>query len=305
MRDVTHISDSIKHSQPQIDELKAALKKAQQEVSAERKARQKAEESAAYLNNCSKEIRHSLATLQYRYETRMKQVHELKLEKQNILAEREGDDQRREKLQAENITLKDQQLQLQEELHTARDALKNSGNSSIAELELARETARTATDDAHRLQTSVDNIRKDFDFTRSAYQDASTKAAEYASQVSDLESANAELKHQASDERRRLAALNHSENRKRDLGRIAELEAELRNLSAVVGRVEEENKALRKGRGGVATRGSSAQPGAGAASPRPGSRGGSPAPGALLGANTHQFHVAPVGGRASALRNER
>jgi chromosome segregation ATPase len=319
LRDITHISESTKNSQSQIDELKIALRKAQQEATEERKARMVADDSAAYSRDRSKEIIQSLGDLQSRYEKRMKQVHELGHEKQRILTEREADNQRREKLQADNIALKDQRIVLQEELRTARDALLASTNPSIAELESARSTARNATEEAHRLQATITNLRRDFEFTRSQYQDASTKAAEFASQVSDLEAQNAELKRQASDERRKLAELNYKEDRKRDLARIEALERELGNREAVLRRAEEENKALRKGRG-VTTRGSSVQPGGGGAgglggngSPRTvggGSRAGSPALGALVGmgvgagggvANAY----GPVGGRASVLRNER
>lgn len=312
---MTHISESVRHSQSHIDELKLALKKAQQEATEERKARVKAEESASYAEAHLKETRQSLSELQYRYETRTKQVHELKRSTQKLHVDLETSNQRLEKLQTDTIALKDQRLQLQEELREARDALKSSVVPGIAELELAREQARTAASQAQQLRTSLDNLRRDFDFTGSQYQDASTKAADLAAQVSELESANAELKRQASDERRRLAELNYREDRKRDLAKIDELEAELANREIVLKRVEEEVKALRKGRG-VQTRGSSVQPRdvgmlAGGASPRPGaaagggnggSRAASPALGAIGGVGGS---YGPVGGRASVLRNER
>ena len=309
LRDMTHISDSMKNSQSHIDELKIALKKAHLEATEERKARLKAEESATYSQNRLTEISQSLGEVQHRYETRTKQVHELKNEKQRFLSEREIDNRRRERLLAENIALKDQRVQYQEELRAVRDVLKTSTIPGLAELEQARDEARRATDEALRLQSSADNSRRDFEFTLSQYQDASIKAVELVSQISDLEAANAELTRQASDERRRLAELNYKEDRKRDLARIAELEAEKRNLEGVLRRVEEENKALGKGRG-VATRGSSVQPGGGSPRPGGGSRAGSPALGTtgLLGGGGSNAHVhahVPVGGRARALRNER
>lgn len=284
----------------------------QQEAIEESKTRLKAEEMAIYTEARLKEIRQSLGDLQYRYETRTKQVHELKRSTQKLHLDLETSNQRLEKLQTDTMALKDQWLQLQEELRETRDALKSSAVPGVAELEVAREQARAATSQVQQLQTSLNNLRRDFDFTGSQYQDASTKAADLAAQVSELESANAELKRRASDERRNLAGLNYREDKKRDLTKIAELEAELANRESVLRRVEEEVKALRKGRG-VQTRGSSVQPRdvgmlGGGASPRPGapggggSRAGSPALGAIgvVGGN----HPA-VGGRASALRNER
>lgn len=305
LRDTTHISDSIKNSQSQIDELKIALKRSHQEAAEERKERLKAEESVVYSQDRLKAIQQSLGGLQHRYETRTKQIHELQNEKQKIVQEREASDQRLEKLQTDNIALKDQRLQLQEELQAARNALQHNTIPGIAELEAAHSAARTATSESAGLRTSLTNLRRDFEFTRSQYQDASTKAADLASQVSDLESQNLDLNRQASDERRRLAELNYRGDRKRDVARIEELELELGNREAVLTRVEEEVKALRKGRG-VTTRGSSMQPrdvGMGGASPRNGgngSRAGSPALGGTVGGN-HGL----VGGRASALRNER
>lgn len=312
---MTHISDSLKnsHSQSQIGELKQALRKAQQEASEERKGRLQAEEATTYTHARIKEITQSLGELQYRYESRTKQVHELKHDKQRSLTEREAVSLRLEKLQSENIALKDQRLRLQEELSRARDALTRSTIPGIAELEATRALARQAADESSRLRSSLANTRHDFEFTRSQYQDASTTAAELAAQVSELESQNAELKRLASDERRRLAELNYREDRKRDLARVEELEMLLGNREVVLARVEEELKGLRKGRG-VVTRGSSVQPGSGVGggsgtgSPRLGgggfSRAGSPALGGGAGGGNGHAH-GPVGGRASVLRNER
>lgn len=302
-REVAHISDAIKDPQPQVEELKSALKKARQEAAEEAKARLKAEESTAYFRDRLKEITQSLGEVQLRYETRVKQVHELRIEKQRIQTEREADQRRQEQLLADNIALKDQRFQFQEELRAARETLKSSTTPGVAELEAAREAARKATEESVRLTTSMDNSRRDFEFTRSQYQDASSKAAEYASQVSELENKNADLKRQANDERRRLAEMNYRENRKRDMARIGELEAELKNLEVSLQRAEEENKALRKGRAGVTTRGSSVQPGVLGGG---GSRAASPAPGVGAGCGGSTVHVhAGVGGRASTLRNER
>jgi hypothetical protein len=113
-------------------------------------------------------------------------------------------------------------------------------------------------------------------------------------QVSELESLITDLKRQASDEKRRLKELNYKNDLEQHLARVLNLELMLKNRDTMLQRKEEELKALRKGRG-VATRGSSVQPG----SPRlAGSRAGSPAPG-LLAPSTH------VVNRASALRHER
>lgn len=243
------ISDTIKTSQSQIDELKSTLKKTQLELAEERKARQLAETDATYSRTRLQEITQSLSALQHRYETRMKQVHELKNAAKRTLTERSTDHQRHEKLQSENLALKDQHLHLQSDLTAARTALQSSTNPTIAELESARFSARTATSTVHRLETSLSNLRHDFDFTRSQYQAASTAAADSAAEVAELQARNEELERKASDERMKLAELNTKEARKMDLDRIEELEVLLRNREGVLRRVEEEVRVLGRGEG--------------------------------------------------------
>jgi hypothetical protein len=291
--DVTHISDSMRASQSQMEDLRAALRKAEQNLAQETKARHVAEELLTSKEKQLEELKISLGDLQTRYETRMKSSHQLKREHQKLQMEKEAIEKRQEKLSADNVVLKEQVAQLQAEVREARDALKTGGGIA-GDLEIANEEVRRLTEKNLALEKSAANTRKDFEFTRSQYQEASTKAAEFAAQISELESQIAHLKRQASDEKRRLKELNYKNDLEQHLARVLNLELMLKNRDTMLQRKEEELKTLRKGRG-VATRGSSVQPG----SPRPtGSRGGSPAPG-LLGPNTHAVN------RASALRHER
>jgi chromosome segregation ATPase len=291
--DITHISDSMKVSQSQMEDLRAALRKAEQNLAQETKARTAAEELVTSKEKQLEELKLSLGNLQTRYETRMKSSHQLKREHQKLQMEKEAIEKRQEKLSADNLVLKEQLAQLQTEAGEAREALK-AGGGIAGDLEIAKEEVRRLTEKNLSLEKSSANTRKDFEFTRSQYQEASTKAAEFAMQISELESQITDLKRQASDEKRRLKELNYKNDLEQHLARVLNLELMLKNRDTMLQRKEEELKALRKGRG-VATRGSSVQPG----SPRPaGSRAGSPAPG-LLAPSTHAVN------RASALRHER
>jgi chromosome segregation ATPase len=290
---VTHISDSIKDSQSQIEDLRAALQRTEQTLADEIKTRTDAEELLAGKEKQLEEITSSLGDLQTRYEIRMKLSHKLRRENQKLQIEKESIEKRNGKLSADNIALKDQYMQLRSELLEAREAIK-AGGGAVADIEIAKEEVRRLTDKNMSLEKSNANTRKDFEFTRSQYQEASNAAAELATQVKQLESQSTDLKHRASDEKRRLKELNYKTDLEQHITRILELELLLKNRDTILQRKEEELRTLKKGRG-VATRGSSVQPG----SPRlAGSRAGSPAPG-LLGPGTYAVS------RASALRHER
>jgi chromosome segregation ATPase len=290
---VTQVSDSIKDPQSQMDDLRAVLHMTEQKRAEESRARIAAEELLASKERQLEEIKLSLGNLQTRYETRMKLSHKLRRENQTLQMEKEGIEKRHEKIAADSTVLKEQYAHLRGELQEAREALK-AGGGSVAEMEMAKEEVHRLTEKNASLEKSYANMRKDFEFTRSQYQEASTAAAESANHVRELEAQSTDLKREASDEKRRLKELNYKADLERHLARVLELELILKNRDTMLQRKEEELKAVKKSRG-VATRGSSVQPG----SPRPtGSRGGSPAPG-LLGPSSHAVN------RASALRHER
>lgn len=289
----THISDSIRDSQSQVENLRQALRKAEHDAAEEKKARITAEVESADKAKLLEDISRSLGELQTRYETRMKSSHQLKKDNQKLQHEKEVIEKRQEKLLSDIAAVREQERKTKVELAEAREALV-AGGGSVAELELYKAEVRRLTEKNSSLERSAANTRKDFEFTRSHYQEASTAAADLARQNAELGTQNADLTRRASDEKRRLNEVNYKTDLEQHLARILELELVLKNREVMLQRKEEELKALKKGRG-VATRGSSVQP----SSPRPaGSRGGSPAPG-LLGSGIH------TGNRASALRNER
>ena len=291
--EMTHVSDSVRNSQSQLELARHELEMTRGRFADAEKAKSTTEEELAKKQKQLDEHVLSLEALQHRYETRMKQSHEEKNSLQKLQVERDVVQKRLEKSLADNLVLKDQQARQKAELATSRQELA-AGGGTMADVEIARAEARSLLEENTSLEKSIANMRRDFEFTRQQYQEASTVAAENGSRVMELESENVQLQQQARDEKRKLKELNFESDVQRYLSRIDQLELMLHNRDIMLQRKEDELKAIRKGRG-VSTRGTSVQPG----SPRPsGSRGASPAPG-LLAPGVH----AP--NRASALRNER
>lgn len=292
---MTPVPESLSANEPgdmkaRIEELERELNAVRAELIVEKNARSFAESARSAAERKEEEWRTSLAGLQRRYEKRVKQAHKLQRSNEVLLSAVENGKARVEKLNTEGIAVRNQLAITKTELVSAREDLKATGGD-IAALEHARNEARTAAAQAKSLEKSLDSIKRDFDFTRSQYQDVSNKAVEFASKVSNLEAENATLQQKASDEARKLKELNFKTSTDRYLGRIEQLELEKRTREILLKKQDEELKGVKRTRG-VQTRGSSAQP---PGSPGPRSRQGSP----VLG------HLAAVGSRASVLRNER
>lgn len=278
-------------------------KKLRTELAQEKDAREKAEKERDYVKKQSDDWRLAHAALLRRYETRKTKSHELEKEHTTLLKTMESKKTRQERTMEENAALKEKLKGLQQELSTIREAIK-SGGGDAATTEIAREEARTLLAKNMNLEKVLENTRKDFEFTREQYQNASSKAAEFAAQVRDLEEEVMNLSKQASDEKRRLKEVNHQQSLNDHLSKIAELEQERRTKDVLLKKLEEENRQLKRNRG-VQTRGSSVQPpgSPGLEAPSSGrgprSRQGSPAPGLL------PHHGNTIANRGSLLRHER
>lgn len=279
-----------------LEQLQQSLEALKAELALERDARRKAEESRNYAQQRLEEWTGSLADLQRRYERRTAKSHKLEKSNKALLTTIENGKARQERHANDNTSLKEQVKQLQADLNSARTEMKNGGGD-LAALEDAREEARASVAKVTVLERSLDNTKRDFEFTRQQYQQASNRAAELANQVSELESQEAELKAQAADEKRKLKEMNFQEGVNKHLSRIEELELEKKSREAMIKKMEEEIRNLKKNRG-VQTRGSSVQP---PGSPGPRSRQASPASGFLAPVAPRE-HIA---NRASALRHER
>ena len=277
------------------------VKKLQADLAVEKEARQAAEKERDHVKDQLEEWRRDHASLQRRYEVRMTKCHALDKEKAKLLKTVENNKTTHERSVESNSVLRQKNTELQKELALTREELKAGGGDG-AVLEVAREQARILTAKNASLEKSLENTRRDFEFTRSQYQNASNQAAELASQNTDLEKENVTLSKQASDEKRRLRAINSEEATSRHLAKITELELERKSRDLLIKKIEEENRQLKRNRG-VQTRGSSVQPPGSPNIDGPATRGtrsrqGSPAPGLFAAAHRGAE-------RGSLLRNER
>ncbi|KAJ9604723.1 hypothetical protein H2200_010837 [Cladophialophora chaetospira] len=299
LRDSLDASTATSEPSQLLLQLQEQVKKLQTDLLAEREARQAAEQARDHAKEQLTEWQRDHAGLQRRYEKRMTKCHELDREKTRLLKAIENNKARHERTIEDNMSLRQKNIELQKQLTTIREEIK-AGGGDAATLETAREEARTLLVKTTILEKSLENTRKDFEFTRSQYQNASTRATELAGQVTELEAENEILTKQASDEKRRLRMKNHELATAQHIAKIDQLERERKSKDALLRRVEEENRQLKRNRG-VQTRGSSVQP---PGSPgmdgghRTRSRHSSPAPGLVPPAH----RVAVVGG--SSLRNE-
>ncbi|KAL8711453.1 MAG: hypothetical protein Q9220_004111 [cf. Caloplaca sp. 1 TL-2023] len=228
----------------------------------------------------------SLSSLQTRYENKNRSHRHLDLEKTDLLASLEKSKQKLETQSTELAHLKTLRKTLESDLEGARADLLASSTPDIARIAVAESSARASATELATLTKKTDNLTSDLDFTRSAYQSASTSAADLAAQVTTLTSQLEIAERKAGGEAVRLATINRDTAVKDARRQVRVFKAMLEERERYVRRKEEEIVELKGRRAGkgVVTRGGSVQPGVAGGeggkggkmgSPR-GSRGGSP-----------------------------
>lgn len=234
----------------------------------------------------------SLSALQTRYESKDRAHQTLHLQNSDLGSSLAAALDKQIAQSAEITALRAAKTQIATDLERTRNDLLTPPHAhpDMTRIAAAESHARDALSANETLTRKIASLTSDLDFTRAAYQSASTSAADLAAQVATLETDLAAATRKASGEAARLAALNRD-------NAVAEARREMRTLKTmmeererVCRRKEEEIETLkgRRGRGvvggGVVTRGGSAQPAGGlqGKSPR-GSRGGSPL-GGVVGA---------------------
>ncbi|EXJ93600.1 hypothetical protein A1O1_01992 [Capronia coronata CBS 617.96] len=304
LRDALEAGHAPGDASSQLAQLEELLNKLQADLVTEKEGRKKAEAERNHVQEQLDQWKKDHAALQRRYEKRMTKCHDLESGNKKLLKTIENNKARQERVAEDNSNLKKKVAELRGELTSVRDEIKAGGGDAAA-LEAAREEARTLLAKNTHLEKSLENTRKDFEFTRAQYQDASNKAAEFATQVRELEEKVTHLTKEAGDEKRRLKEANFEASIKRHLAKISELELERKSKDTLLRKLEEENRALKRNRG-VQTRGSSVQPPGspgldGHVGRGPRSRPSSPAPGLFASGGHHS------GGsnRGSLLRHER
>ncbi|KAI3128692.1 hypothetical protein CBS147326_6717 [Penicillium roqueforti] len=257
-------------------------------IHASEKAQLQAELARA--NSGFREMERALGILQHRYESRTKELHVTRQERDRVVEHKPSLEQRVEKQKETISSLKQERAELKRELDEARQALKNGGGSN-AELEMAREEIRRLTKENSNLERKAEFEKNQSEYTREQYQTASTAAAQSGTENRHLATENERLKRKAESNAVQLRELHMKDESVRHLARIEELELTLASRDEFLQRKEEELREIRKNR--PSTRSTSTQP----RSPKwAGSRPTSPGVG--HNGNGNGGH----GGRGSALR---
>jgi Chromosome segregation ATPases len=257
-------------------------------IHASEKAQLQAE--LAQANSRFQEIERSLGILQHRYETRAKELHATRQERDRVTESKPSLEQRVEKQKETISSLKEERTELKRELDEARKALKNGGGST-AELETAHEEIRRLVKENLNLERKAEFEKNQSEYMREQYQTASTAAAQSGTESRLLAAENEKLKRKAESNVVQLRELHMKDESVRHLARIEELELTLATRDEFLRRKEDELREIRKNR--PSTRSTSTQP----RSPKwAGSRPTSPGVGHNGNGN------GGLGGRGSALR---
>ncbi|KAL2825969.1 class II histone deacetylase complex subunits 2 and 3-domain-containing protein [Aspergillus cavernicola] len=198
-----------------------------------------------------------LESLQHRYETRTKDLHKVRQERDRLLEARTTSEQRLEKQKEDLTKLKDERTQLRHELEQAREALK-TGGGDMAELEKAREEIRRLTKENASLERKSEYEHKQAEYTREQYQTASNVAAQSSNELRQSKEENESLKRKVAGEATQLRELNMRNDESRHLSRVEELEALVSSREELLRKKEDELREIRKNR--PSTRSTSTQP---------------------------------------------
>lgn len=184
------------------------------------------------------------------------------------------------KARTEILALKGERGTLQNELAAARLELVSHPNPATREPAIKDARIRDLETEVLAKGKKIDNLTKDWELTKRLWTDASAAAATATQELADLQEKQPELHRKAAETEQKRRELARDATIKELRKEIAIQEATVKSREKLICRKEEQIAELKRGRGGVQTRGSSAQP----RSPRGGSRGASPAAGMLGGA---------------------
>lgn len=205
----------------------------------------------------SKERINGWEDLQHRYEGQNNELHKIRKERDDLLADKTKAEQKAVKQQDEITKLKDERTQLKHDLQSARNDLKDEGGLK-EELEILREKNRKLSEDYSKLEKSVEYEKKQAEGARRAYQDASHHAGMLKNETTTLQERNAHLQSQVDAEAVKLSELKKQNDESKHLARVKELEQTLETRETLLRKKEEELRNIRNNR--PATRATSTQP---------------------------------------------
>ncbi|CAG8014630.1 unnamed protein product [Penicillium olsonii] len=239
-----------------------------------------------------RELEKTLGSLQHRYETRTNEFHKTRQERDHLTKSKSTSEERVEKQMNIISKLKEERLELNNQLAEARKALKDGGGTA-AEMETLREEIRRLKSENENLVHKADFEKRQSEYTREQYQTASTAAAQSGTENRLLTAENEALKRRVDGNMVRLHEISTQSSSARHTARIEELEMTLAARDEFLRKKEDELREIRKNR--PSTRSTSTQP----RSPKwANSRPTSPG----VGHNGNGNGNGGVSGRGSALR---
>ena len=184
------------------------------------------------------------------------------------------------KARTEILALKGERGTLQKELAAVRLELVNHPDPRIREPAIKDARIRELESEVLAKSKKIDNLTKDWEFTKGLWNEASTAVATAQQELAALEAKQPDLLRKAAENEVKRRELANDATIKALREEVYIQEATVKSRENLIRRKEEQIAELKRGRGGVQTRGSSVQP----RSPRgAGSRGVSPATGMLGG----------------------
>ncbi|KAL8749570.1 MAG: hypothetical protein Q9199_007604, partial [Rusavskia elegans] len=171
----------------------------------------------------------SLSSLQTRYESKDRAHQTLHLQKSDLESSLAAALEKQTAQSAEITSLRASKQQLETELDQTRKDLLTTPheNPDITRIALAESHARSARSANETLTKKLSSLTSDLDFTRAAYQDASTSAADLSAEIHDLETQLETATRKASGEAARLATVNRD-------NAVKDARKEIRQLKAMM-----------------------------------------------------------------------
>lgn len=207
------------------------------QIKVEADLRQRISELEGYVSDCNV----SLSQSRDEYEELAREYRKLRVELDGSKRTTEQLEHRRDEERQELSRLRETHGQLERDLEEARTALRSSAVPEIAELEEARAAARRESAERARLEKRLESTMRDFEFTRTQYQSASTAAAESTIELTTMRGKFEVLERRANGEALELRRLNFAAQAERYNRELATLKRMLEDREAVLRRKEDAN----------------------------------------------------------------
>ena len=250
--EITHISDSIPNvSQPTDGDSRDLLQNAN---GVELRLQHLLEDTQARLDEHVK----ALEDLQYQHEEQRKQLIEVTAERNKAIYTAQQALERMNISETRINELRAERSELKQQLQEANQKLLDHSVPERRELETLRLAAAQTLSDKDKAVKRVENSQKELEWSRSMYQDASSKAQELAQSNIDLEKQLLDAQKLASGEQAHARQLSNDATTKKLQREIQRLQSLLRDREIGLKLRDEEIARLKESsRGRIGTRGSS------------------------------------------------